>query len=413
MENLKRKKRRGAVLSVLIVFVIVMSTTFSFAWFTDNAESSLSDFKFGNIALDITGSSVGDEGNIVLNVQRKNIEYQANEKLMPGDTVSVDIDVGLTQNSENAYYLVKLTDSYGIFDEAYYFADGTTDDNGELIVYYSYGTGTSWEQATKTVTTKKVGVISNTSTHSMSLSAKISEDFEDNTAKTKVECDILAIQQANLTEDEAYNYLMTPFEYTFVDWVAGNGTQYIDTGVTLKQSIRPYIDFQSDTLGRTGGRNGYVLFGAKDETNNIVITVNYGAGEGQNTIFMWHGKTLGGGNVVCKCASSLDRTVLYVDTDYIWYENTVKRGTQRATTGTSETTIHLWSINYGDGVAPRIFDVGTLKVYSFKLYDGETLIRNFIPCVRKEDGVAGMFDTVQQKFYENNGTGDFVWGYDS
>lgn len=50
-----------------------------------------------------------------------------------------------------------------------------------------------------------------------------------------------------------------------------------------------------------------------------------------------------------------------------------------------------------------------VKIYSCQIYDGSTLIRDFIP-VKDEDGVGCMYDRANGKFYYNAGTGDFLLG---
>ena len=51
-----------------------------------------------------------------------------------------------------------------------------------------------------------------------------------------------------------------------------------------------------------------------------------------------------------------------------------------------------------------------LIVYSCKIYDGEVLARDFVPCYRKSDAVAGMYDLVNDVFYTNQGNGEFIIG---
>jgi hypothetical protein len=54
----------------------------------------------------------------------------------------------------------------------------------------------------------------------------------------------------------------------------------------------------------------------------------------------------------------------------------------------------------------------TINWYSFKIYKDNELLKNFIPCYRKADNVAGMYDIVNDKFYTNTGAGDFIVGGD-
>lgn len=61
--------------------------------------------------------------------------------------------------------------------------------------------------------------------------------------------------------------------------------------------------------------------------------------------------------------------------------------------------MYLFAKNlYGDA---KIFDYFNLKVFALKMYKGDTLIRDFVPCYRKFDKVAGLYDLVEGKFYTN------------
>ena len=53
-----------------------------------------------------------------------------------------------------------------------------------------------------------------------------------------------------------------------------------------------------------------------------------------------------------------------------------------------------------------------MRLYSLKFYKSGNLIRNFIPCYRKRDGIIGLYDMVEQEFYINAGGGDFLKGKD-
>lgn len=51
-----------------------------------------------------------------------------------------------------------------------------------------------------------------------------------------------------------------------------------------------------------------------------------------------------------------------------------------------------------------------MKLYYCKWYDGNTLIRDFIPCYRKSDNEVGLYDIVGNQFYTNSGSGEFLYG---
>ena len=50
------------------------------------------------------------------------------------------------------------------------------------------------------------------------------------------------------------------------------------------------------------------------------------------------------------------------------------------------------------------------RIYYFKLYDGNNLVLDLVPCYKKIDNKQGMYDMVSGTFYE--GTGQFTNGPD-
>ena len=50
------------------------------------------------------------------------------------------------------------------------------------------------------------------------------------------------------------------------------------------------------------------------------------------------------------------------------------------------------------------------RIYYMKIYTGSTLTKYLVPCYRKADNVAGMYDIKTGTFYTNQGTGAFVVG---
>ena len=54
----------------------------------------------------------------------------------------------------------------------------------------------------------------------------------------------------------------------------------------------------------------------------------------------------------------------------------------------------------------------SMKLYYFRIYDNNQLIRYFIPCYRVSDNEVGLYDLVNDEFYSNKGTGTFIKGND-
>jgi hypothetical protein len=50
------------------------------------------------------------------------------------------------------------------------------------------------------------------------------------------------------------------------------------------------------------------------------------------------------------------------------------------------------------------------KMYMFRVYGEDGLLRDFIPAKRKSDGAIGMYDSVTKGFFTNIGNGSFTAG---
>lgn len=53
-----------------------------------------------------------------------------------------------------------------------------------------------------------------------------------------------------------------------------------------------------------------------------------------------------------------------------------------------------------------------IKVYWMEILQNNALVRKYIPCYRKSDSVAGLWELTEKSFYVNSGTGTFVVGED-
>ena len=69
----------------------------------------------------------------------------------------------------------------------------------------------------------------------------------------------------------------------------------------------------------------------------------------------------------------------------------------------------LFGLRTGELIDSRRFSG---KLWSFKIWDNNVLVRDYVPCYRKEDNVVGMYDIVNDVFYTNLGTGEFLKGSD-
>ena len=74
---------------------------------------------------------------------------------------------------------------------------------------------------------------------------------------------------------------------------------------------------------------------------------------------------------------------------------------------TVESYIYLFTTNTAGEMG---FNGGSLKIYTFKIWTNNTLVRDYIPCFRLSDGTVGLYDKVSDTFFENAGSGNFLKG---
>ncbi len=242
MKTKRLSKSVKTMILALILLVVISSFVLTLAYFQDKKEYS-GTLDFGNIKLKVSGGVEGDgvttsTSKLIFDTARKkNNDSTWTGKYMPGDIVDLNLTVGLENNSEPAYYLIWLYDSKGVFEDAFYYSQNGTD------IYVNNET-TIKNLKTSETGTIKVGKLSagDANAHSLTISAKIDENFSGQ-GSTTVSCKIFAIQQANLSEEDAYSALYPKVNCSF----------YFPSVVTNRKSLTSLgFYFKSDTTNLTG-----------------------------------------------------------------------------------------------------------------------------------------------------------------
>lgn len=190
-----------------------------------------------------------------------------------------------------------------------------------------------------------------------------------------------------------------PDAYQEVEYIESTGTQYIDTGYKLNtdcaiefdyyltsgESFSPFGSFDGETT--TGftlyTKDNHSRFGYFEIGSGIGVTGNYNG-----------------------YISNQRTTAIYSKNGVYQNSNLVYSITTKYVA--SNFNCFLFCRNVG-GVATGL---GAIRFYIFKIYDNDTLVRNFVPCYRKSDSVIGMYDTVSGNFLTNAGSGTFLKGSD-
>ena len=183
--------------------------------------------------------------------------------------------------------------------------------------------------------------------------------------------------------------------YQALEYIESTGTQYIDTGVVTKDTI----NFEIDTKYIGGGSNTALpIFGSRTTGGSslkhaiwIQKTTNY------------VGFNFGGIDTGYLSNTNMkERQILKNFGPELYYNDSlIYSGNEQSFS--SDLTLTLFALNTNSGINNRQV---SMDLYSCKIWDNGKLVRDFIPCYDKLEDKYGLYDLVENKFYENKGTGD-------
>ncbi len=200
---------------------------------------------------------------------------------------------------------------------------------------------------------------------------------------------------------------LLPIAYQQVEYIESTGTQYINTEIIPDQNTGFDIVFLTKNaiaFSPAGGTTGYgAIMGARENSkvNELQITT-YTANSEQydGTLrFGTSGAYNAGITINTKITLTLTNKAYTNNKDL---EYTLEKEFK------SPVSLTLFALNNNGTITQH----GLVQLYSLKIYDGDILVRDYIPCYRKDDNVRGLYDLVYKKFYSNSasGTDDFEMG---
>lgn len=178
-----------------------------------------------------------------------------------------------------------------------------------------------------------------------------------------------------------------PDGYTQLEYIESTGTQYIDLNYTPSNETRIDIDFQVTTLG-AGRFAGSTTFDTKAFSIGMGINKNFSIRFYSATAYTFSGDT--------------NRHIATLNKNNFYLDGVLKKSFP---TNTFTSNYKLSLFRYGEGTGY----LGLIKLYSAKIYTSGNMEYNLIPC-KNSTGVVGLYDTINNVFYTNAGTGDFTAG---
>lgn len=194
-----------------------------------------------------------------------------------------------------------------------------------------------------------------------------------------------------------------PDEYQEVEYIRSNGTQYINTLIKINPYTKVVCDFRFIEIPNS---NSY-LFGSLDESTNCFAVYRSGGG-----VFSYQFTDGWVNNKWTNIPIDTNRHLVELDAlnkiIKIDNGNTLDEVISTSITTVSTMPLYIFSRSNSRG---DLSEFSSIELYSFKVYQNNALKNNFVPCYNKNTKIAGLYDTYNNKFFENAGDGDdFIVG---
>ena len=225
------------------------------------------------------------------------------------------------------------------------------------------------------------------------ISNKITIDFLGN--YDVVDIDDKPIKELSKDTEWIFQFVPAPklpSGYTELEYIQSSGTQYIDTGFKPNQDTRVVTKFdmiQTDTAWRK-------LWGSGSGSYNLDFAL---WNDGTTKLQSYYGTKT-------NSAVPITSMSLNVDANKNIWEYSGETITFDKNNFTCAYSMYIFNVNKDNSSA---YLPGMMKLYFFKIYNNEVLVRDFIPC-KNPSGAIGLYDTVNNQFYQNVGSGTFIAG---
>lgn len=190
-----------------------------------------------------------------------------------------------------------------------------------------------------------------------------------------------------------------PVGYRELEYIESSGTQYIDSGVNLSSNnFKVECDFINTINDYNREQAIFSIWTQAYQYWNVFIDYS------KRMDLYTSGHTYGD-IVALKTKYNLSLT----RNSTTW---TLKLGDNVVTKTYSPSSINTTTLKiFTRGDTPTTSYSNTyIQMFYLKVTVGEILVRNFIPCERQSDNKPGLYDVVNNVFYTNQGTGEFIKG---
>lgn len=195
------------------------------------------------------------------------------------------------------------------------------------------------------------------------------------------------------------------FEYSqaikvrkLLEYIESTGTQYIDTGIIPKSTTRVVMKFKYNDVTRRQ-QHGW---GSSGSAESFFMGI-----DGTNLEFI---SSVSNSYKVISTGISADSSIHIFDLKSGSQKlDGIEHGTENTIGNTASTgqTLYLFAQHVEWSSAPN--DYCDCNMYYCQIYDGDKLVRDYIPTTDSADVVC-FYDEVTKTYYYNKGTGSFIAG---
>ena len=208
-----------------------------------------------------------------------------------------------------------------------------------------------------------------------------------------VDIDSKNVQSLSKDTEWIFQYVagpLLPDGYTQLEYIQSSGSQYINTGFKPNQDTKISITVDFPLSGTAW------LYGGRTSANSN--SLGFLCESGSRYRFDYASST----NALTvkptgKFTIDSDKNKCYINGELVF--------TATYTTFTSPVNMYIFNNNNNGSLSGG----SSAKLYNCSIYDNGVLIRSFIPC-KNASGTVGLYDSVNNQFYQNAGTGTFIAG---
>lgn len=207
------------------------------------------------------------------------------------------------------------------------------------------------------------------------------DEIEGNTSDV---VDFNGVSAANAFDENPIYRLYSPIEYLNF---TGTSTQLINTG--YKPNNNTTVEVKTNVTG-----TGKWLYGGRENTSKNIYGLYITGGTN-----LWYQYSVGGSSAATPDLVNTDR-IIKTDKNVLYVDGVAKQ-TKDTATFQSSVNMYIGTINTSGSLDTRYF---TGKIYYFKIWEDGTLVRSYIPCIRKSDNKVGFYEEVNGDFVGNGFT---------